>query len=335
MLDELVKVLENGVLSATGVLPVVFEGIEHTIEKKTPVAKASKHTSHELLYLRSGRCEFTIDGKTFMLEKGSTLIIKPNAVHTVRIPGDVAEMFVLYFGFSKDADSLKRSEAVVDKTVQDTTKPHSGPSVRVPALLAQTSLESFLNFVTGDSDDEEEVSSYIIISGKHQDTIRNIVEKIVVENKENQYSKELMMEILTIELMITLSRAIRQEWEESLRVKNGKARELVFIAKEYIDQNFERGISVNEAAAYVFLSQGYFTRAFRDELGVSPMKYLMQKRITYACELLKEKDIKVSGIASKAGFSSPQRFNVAFRKHMGMTPMEYRYAHLNDKEKEQ
>lgn len=333
MLDDLVKVLENGVLSATGVLPVVFEGIEHTIEKKTPVAKASKHTSHELLYLRNGSCEFTIDGKTFMLEKGSTLIIRPNAVHTVRVPGDVADMFVLYFGFSKDIDSINRKDNPTDKVVQDKTKPHSGPSVRVPALLAQTSLESFMNFVTGDGEDEEEeVSSYIIISGKHQDTIRNIVEKIVVENTENQYSKDLMMQILTIELMVTLSRAIRQEWEESLRVKNGKARELVFIAKEYIDQNFERGISVNEAAAYVFLSQGYFTRAFRDELGISPMKYLMQKRITYACELLKENEIKVSGIASKAGFSSPQRFNVAFRKHMGMTPMEYRYAHLNDKE---
>ncbi|MCQ2482707.1 MAG: AraC family transcriptional regulator [Clostridia bacterium] len=331
MLDDLVTILENGVLSATGVVPVVFEGIEHTLKKQTPVAKESKHTSHELLYLRRGRCEFTIDGKTFVLDKGSTLIIRPNAVHSVRIPGDTAEMFVLYFGFSKDIDSVNRSQMMSKTVVTDETKPHSGPSVKVPALLAQTSLESFMNFVEGE-DDEENSSSYLILSGKHQDTIRNIVEKIVIENHENQYSKELMMEILTIELMVTLSRVIRQEWEESLRVKNGKARELVFVAKDFIDQNFERGITINEAASYVYLSQGYFTRAFRDELGISPMKYLMQKRIEYACELLEDNEIKVSGIASKAGFSSPQRFNVAFRKNMGMTPMEYRYEHLKKRE---
>ena len=95
-------------------------------------------------------------------------------------------------------------------------------------------------------------------------------------------------------------------------------------AKEYIEENFDRGISVADAASYVFLSQGYFTRAFREELGISPMAFLMKKRIEKACELLSNNEIKVSGVASQIGFSSPQRFNVAFRKQTGMTPMEYR-----------
>ena len=82
-----------------------------------------------------------------------------------------------------------------------------------------------------------------------------------------------------------------------------------------------------EAASYVFLSQGYFTRAFRDEFGISPMNYLMQIRIEAACRLLTQKEIKVSGIATSVGFSSPQRFNVAFRKQKGMTPMEYRHKY--------
>lgn len=54
------------------------------------------------------------------------------------------------------------------------------------------------------------------------------------------------------------------------------------------------------------------------------MGYLMRKRIERSCELLGNNEIKVSGVASQVGFSSPQRFNVAFRKQMGMTPMEYR-----------
>ena len=78
----------------------------------------------------------------------------------------------------------------------------------------------------------------------------------------------------------------------------------------------------------VFLSQGYFTRAFVHEMGMSPMNYLMKKRIERACSLLENNEIKVSAISLQSGFSSPQRFNVAFRKLMGMTPMEYRKRHL-------
>jgi AraC-like DNA-binding protein len=95
-----------------------------------------------------------------------------------------------------------------------------------------------------------------------------------------------------------------------------------------MDDNFDQGVTVAQAAQYVFLSQGYFTRAFAHETGMSPMNYLMKKRIERACLLLENNEIKVSAISLQSGFSSPQRFNVAFRKLMGMTPMEYRKRHL-------
>ena len=150
---------------------------------------------------------------------------------------------------------------------------------------------------------------------------------------EDKQSKDLMLQLLTVELMIVLSRTMRSEWEESLRVKTGKAKELVFIAKNFIDTNYDRGITVTDAASYVFLSQGYFTRAFKDEIGVSPMSYLMNVRIAKACELLNNRDIKVSAIATSVGFASAQRFNVAFKKYMGLTPMDYRKKSANKSER--
>lgn len=139
------------------------------------------------------------------------------------------------------------------------------------------------------------------------------------------------MQLLAVELLVVLARGLREEWEESLRVRTGKARELVKIARDYIVENHDRNLSIADAAGYVFLSQGYFTRAFRDETGMSPMTFLMQVRVDHACRLLEQQDIKVSGIATQVGFSSPQRFNAAFRKHMGMTPMQYRRQILQDK----
>jgi len=191
-------------------------------------------------------------------------------------------------------------------------------------------LESFLKFadlgVTEDNDITRQ--PFFVIKGNEKKEIDQLSERIVLEEAENRYAKDLMVHTLMVELMIILSRAIRGEWEESLRVKNGKAKELVAIAKQYMDENFDQGITVSEAAAYVFLSQGYFTRAFRDDTGISPMNYLMKKRIEKACKLLQNNEIKVSAISLQSGFSSPQRFNVAFRKQMGMTPMEYRKKYL-------
>ena len=301
MFDNLLPDIDNSLLSDKGSMPVVFEGLERVLEKKAVMKESSVHSTHELFYLRNGKVEFNIQGKKVTVERGNAIIIRPDVEHTAKIVSSVADSLVLYFGFSKDKSNNRR---------------------------AQTSLESFFDFAEGQDNTTNKTEPYIVISGTYKKAISNIMERIVDEKKEDNYSKDLMMEILTVELMITLSRAMKKEWEANLQVRTGKARELVILAKDYIDSNYESGITVANAASYVFLSQGYFTRAFRDEFGVSPMNYLMKKRIDKACELLENPEIKVSGIAIQAGFSSPQRFNVAFRKQMGKTPLEYRKLHI-------
>ena len=303
MFDKLLPALEESMKNDSGSMPVVFEGLEQIREEKDSKAEMSVHNFHELFYLRNGKVEFIFENTSIIIEPNTTLIIKPFTAHKIRVISKTADTIDLYFGFSKP----------------------NNPGT------AQPSLESFLEFAgSEDSGVSKDYGnpSFIVLSGAYKKSIGSLLDRIVDEKKDNAINKELMMEVLTVELMLTLSRAMKKEWEDSLRVRNGKARELVLIACDYIDENYERGITVAEAASYVFLSQGYFTRAFRDEIGVSPMTYLMKKRIDKACELLENDEIKVSGIASQAGFSSPQRFNVAFKKLMGMTPLEYRKSRI-------
>jgi AraC-like DNA-binding protein len=170
-----------------------------------------------------------------------------------------------------------------------------------------------------------------LIRGKSRQDIAALAGRILREDRLEAYGRELMMQLLAMELLVTLARALREEWEESLRVRSGKARELVRIARDFIVDNHEHDISIADVAGYVFLSQGYFTRAFREDTGMSPMVFLMQIRVGHACKLLEQKEIKVSGVAAQVGFSSPQRFNAAFRKHLGMTPMAYRRQILEKK----
>ncbi len=327
MFEDLLPAMEKSILEASGSIPVVFEGIEHSFEKSTPVPTASRHTSHELMYLRSGRTEFIINGKPVLLEKGSTIVIRPNVNHAIRVLSSHADMVVLYFGFSRNiSEAIHALQASADAG-RASTEPKRPGGPTVPSALhgiASATLESFLDFAQGQEQEDAPAAPYLVISGKSRQDIGALAERIIRESTMDAFARELMMQFLAMELLVTLSRALRDEWEESLRVKHGKARELVLIARDFLVENHDRGVSVADAAAYVFLSQGYFTRAFREELGISPMGFLMQVRVNHACKLLAQKEIKVSGVALQVGFSSPQRFNVAFRKHMGMTPMQYR-----------
>lgn len=323
MFNKLLPEIEQDIISASGMIPVIIEGIEHTYDTSASLPDTSYHNSHELLYLREGKVELTINGETMTLEKGKVVIIRPLVKHKLVIKSRKADIFNLYFGFVHDGrelNTMKKDQVVI------TPSNVAGPTVQIPGLLAQISLENFLQFadlgVTEDSDMTRQ--PYFIVTGSEKKEICYLAETIVEEMAGSAVAKEFLIHTLTVSLMIYLARAMRKEWEASLRVKNGKAKELVLIAKEYMDENFVNGITVTDASSYVFLSQGYFTRAFRDEMGISPMNYLMQKRIDKACELLANNEIKVSSIAVQSGFSSPQRFNVAFRKLKGMTPLEYR-----------
>ena len=330
MANKLLSAIEDDVFLSEGSVPIVIEGLEHSYDTKDSLPDDSMHNSHELLYLREGKIEAVIGGETVQLTKGSVVVIRPLVRHKLIIKSGKADMLNLYFGFVHDTTDLKLTRETGNaKSVQAKTN-SAGPSVSIPGSLAKISLESFLKFADLGITEDNEMTRlpFFVIKGNEKKEINQLSERIVLEEAENRYAKDLMVHTLTVELMIILSRALRSEWEENLRVKNGKAKELVAIAKQFMDENFDQGITVSEAAAYVFLSQGYFTRAFRDETGISPMNYLMKKRIEKACALLQNNEIKVSAISLQSGFSSPQRFNVAFRKQMGMTPMEYRKKYL-------
>ena len=331
MANKLLSAIEDDVFLSEGSVPIVIEGLEHSYEKKDFLPDESMHNSHELLYLSEGKVDLVIGNETVSLTDGAVVIIRPLVRHKLVIRSSKADMLNLYFGFVHELSELEQTRESL-KNNKDTQKQSNsaGPSVSIPGSLAKISLENFLKFadlgITEDNDITRQ--PFFVIKGSGKKEIGQLAERIVTEDSKNLYAKDLMVHTLSVELMIVLSRSLRSEWEENLRVKNGKAKELVAIAKQYMDENFDQGITVSEAASYVFLSQGYFTRAFRDETGISPMNYRMKKRIEKACKLLQNNEIKVSAISLQSGFSSPQSLNVAFRKQMGMTPMEYRKKYL-------
>ncbi len=96
------------------------------------------------------------------------------------------------------------------------------------------------------------------------------------------------------------------------------------LAISYINEHFTEDITLTQLSELVSLSPYYFSRAFKKETGVPPHQYVIRTRISYAKYYLSSTDKSVSEIAYSAGFLDDSAFCSTFKKHVGMTPKEYR-----------
>ena len=95
---------------------------------------------------------------------------------------------------------------------------------------------------------------------------------------------------------------------------------------EFIDANLERSLSIKELAAVLNFSQYHFLRAFRNTLSETPRKYLLNRRIAKAQELIQQKELSLSEIAYRVGFSSQSHMTTAFKQELNITPSQYAKA---------
>lgn len=84
------------------------------------------------------------------------------------------------------------------------------------------------------------------------------------------------------------------------------------------------GLSLQTLADMVFLSPEHFTRKFKSVFGVPPMKYYDRIRIDFATAAIREENLSFREIAEKLGITDLCYFSKFFRKHVGISPSEYR-----------
>jgi AraC family transcriptional regulator len=106
--------------------------------------------------------------------------------------------------------------------------------------------------------------------------------------------------------------------------RGGLSPRLLRIAYEKIEAGIEAGTSLDELAASVDLSRWHFARAFREATGLSPHRYLMQRRVERAKTLLSRSDQPITDIALACGFSSQAHFSAVFHLATGASPRAFR-----------
>ncbi|KRN02061.1 AraC family transcriptional regulator [Levilactobacillus senmaizukei DSM 21775 = NBRC 103853] len=91
-----------------------------------------------------------------------------------------------------------------------------------------------------------------------------------------------------------------------------------------LQQNYGSAVSIADLATQLNYSSVYFSRYFKDYMGISPKAYLGQIRLERAAELLMTSDESIQNIAMKTGFRTEKNFFVTFKQRFQMTPKTYR-----------
>ena len=94
--------------------------------------------------------------------------------------------------------------------------------------------------------------------------------------------------------------------------------------KEYLDQNFTSPITLDSLSETVYISKHYLSHLFKEQTGISPIKYLTSKRMEKACELLSETELPVSEVSKAVGYENPLYFSQVFKRIYGISPVKYR-----------
>jgi AraC-like DNA-binding protein len=94
-----------------------------------------------------------------------------------------------------------------------------------------------------------------------------------------------------------------------------------------MDERYADPLAVEDVARAAGLSTYHFIREFRRAFGCTPGRYLRERRLTRARQLLAVSGLPVTEICFAVGFESLGSFCTLFRKSEGTTPMSFREAH--------
>jgi AraC family transcriptional regulator len=129
-------------------------------------------------------------------------------------------------------------------------------------------------------------------------------------------------------LGMSLSIALIQKYSRDVAIspqaKGGISRVRLQRVLDYIAANGHLDIKLDDLADVADMSRFHFARLFRLALGITPHRYLMDQRLQQAKALLRLDTRSVSEVAVETGFANAGHFARAFRRHVGVSPTEWK-----------
>jgi len=152
--------------------------------------------------------------------------------------------------------------------------------------------------------------------------ITQLIQRMVYLCAEDHTAKDIFIDMSLKELVIRLLEV--ESRQHHLLDPEGRATsQPITAAVAYILTHLDERLTIEDLSKMAYMSKSSFFRAFRNEMGISPIDFINGERIKLAVCLLKRKELSIRQIALRCGFNSASYFTRMFKKHYGVSPVSF------------
>lgn len=250
------------------------------------------HDFTELTIVTSGSATHVVEGLEYPIRKGSVMSVNPCFAHEY-----------------KDVDNLEHYNFMFDvgsfALLENGLKKLKGFRLFFETLPQMRYRRKFIGQMVLDDEQFEFTSA--------------VCELIYKEFKSKSPEYKILVKTYFTTLLAYISNIYVSD-EESIP----EAIEKIIQSVEYIEENFNKKISIAELSEIACLSERHYSRLFKKVYGISPAQYIINCRVDHARLLIRSTDATLTEIAYLCGFSDNSAFSKTFLKKYGVSPSQYR-----------
>ena len=254
------------------------------------------HTSFEVFIVLSGNGRYIIGERLYSFAAGDLFVISNNELHKSEVI---------------DEDGFDACVIMFSPSVLPT---HCSAMHFDPLDLFIARPQQFCHLYTPPPDQCE---TYFSIA-------RLMLKAFDDEHLQRPEAAAALLLWLLIDLESAYFRSGGQVGGMSQDCERVKQKKIVVQVLDYIDQHYHEDIRLSKLAESLYVTHSYLSREFKKSTGYSLIKFIANRRIREARELLRCTDMAISEIAAAVGYNSAAHFHHAFKNEIGISPRDFR-----------
>lgn len=264
------------------------------IEDGRPDTLFHWHPEMEVTFVHQGQAQFHIDYDYFDSQAGDIILIRPNGMHSIHPIGRQRQISeTVQFHLDMLGNNL------VDQVSLHYLQPLQNSDFKLVPVI------------------KPDMVGY-------QDIKQCLFDIFELVKKESRHF-ELLLKARLNEFLYLLfyHHYVRRKATDDAYRKNEKIRTLI----DYINQHYDQPLSIEFLAHMVGYSKTHFMAVFKKHTGTSCTEFIIQVRLSQACDQLINTSHSVLEIATSVGFNNLSNFNRQFKHYYQQTPSQYRKQH--------
>ncbi len=166
-------------------------------------------------------------------------------------------------------------------------------------------------------------SEFLSVLSFYDPTLHHIANVLLAEVEQGGTHGALFAESLATALIALLLK-VQQPWRSASTSSKSRAKDRLRLVCDYIETNLGADLHLERLGQIAGLGPDRFGELFRIAVGVSPYRYVLQRRIERAKSMLRQKHVPITQIALELGFADHAHLSSTFRRLTGMVPSRFR-----------